>query len=99
MPRAWMVLTALVLMAPSAFGGASSTSESVAAEAGKTETAVTENADDDKRICKRMRVTGSNIPQRVCMTQRQAREMQAQSQRLLKESQGNSARSVTTEGG
>lgn len=46
---------------------------------------VVTNAEDSRMVCQRVKVVGSNLPQRVCMTVAQRREQQEQARaRMLK---------------
>ena len=52
-------------------------------EGGETETAATENPNE--RVCRRVHVTGSNIPQRICMKRSEWTAMREESQEQMRD--------------
>jgi len=55
-------------------------------------------SNENDRICRRVHVTGSNIPQRVCMTRREWGELREESQEALRDNRDNAGANTTTVG-
>jgi len=64
---------------------------------GSEEVATQENPNE--RVCRRVHVTGSNIPQRVCMSRSEWSELREESQEALRENNRNSSANTETENG
>lgn len=64
---------------------------------GSEEVVATENPNE--RVCRRVHVTGSNIPQRVCMSRSEWSELREESREALRENNRDSGANTETETG
>jgi hypothetical protein len=53
----------------------------------------------NERICRRVRVTGSNIPQRVCMSRAEWTELREESQEDLRDNRRDTGSNLSTNDG
>lgn len=67
-------------------------------EEGETEEAAVESNPND-RICRRVHVTGSNIPQRICMSRAEWSDLREESQEELRDSNRDAGVNTRTVGG
>jgi hypothetical protein len=76
-----------LLITLAAFGLLSQPSQAADAESAATEASQEQakQKSSNKRVCKKVRTTGSRIPQKVCMRQRQWDEVTERSQRTANE--------------
>lgn len=63
---------------------------------GSEEVATQENPNE--RVCRRVHVTGSNIPQRVCMSRSEWSELREESQEAVRENNRDTNANVSTVG-
>lgn len=78
-------LCALIVLATAAVIGQPATAANAENSATESTQDVAQKPPPNKRVCKKVRTTGSRIPQKICMRQRQWDDITDRSQRTAQE--------------